>query len=315
MRSLEQSRSKVNKPVLRSGFKTAYDSTYEKFLSDINESDLKNMNTVKNINGKNFHMFQSIRRSEDPPQKETEKISPKEIGLEKIKEESSHQYTIRQTLNSQPSRNNLSFRQNHPLRFDSRQKKPFLTGTDSLDRRYFLRGNDPAETDFLKKHKMNSNPEFLKKLKLTERNFKNIRTMDDRVQSERDNLLSGKNSLSVTNNEITNNNHNVNINNKMNTFIIIMNDQKQQEQVEKNFSNNISLSKSKSMEDITKVNNKTKIVEEEKKISEILEAKNENSIKNEETLDKLPSDKIKDTSTDKDQEEQIILNTVSNIHF
>jgi hypothetical protein len=56
---------------------------------------------------------------------------------------------------------------------------------------------------------------------------------EEEMRSQQEAMKSG--SISVTNNEITNNNQNVSINNKMNTFIIIMNDKKQEKKLNSNF--------------------------------------------------------------------------------
>jgi hypothetical protein len=234
--SLDKSKKKGSKPILKEGFKTAYDTSYEKFLSNVNESDLKHMNTM-NINGKNFHLLENIRREshelETSRQKEEKNKKGKEMTaeqkiLELINEESSQHNTLRNTLNSQNSRNNFSFRNNNNLfRFEggNSKNKQFFTSKEEFNRLNFMKLSDRQIYNL--ENKMKTNPEFLKNIKLYDRE-----TFDKKnFLNENDKNFSGNRSVSVTNNEITNNNHNVNINNKMNTYIIIVNDKNEKKMV------------------------------------------------------------------------------------
>ena len=224
--SLDKSKKRGTKPVLKSGFKQVYHNSYEKFLSNINESDIKHMNTM-NINGKNFHLFETLNNESQEVQVEErirqarERTAEQNI-LEHIKEESSQQNTVRNTLNSQPSRNNFSFRNNN-FRFDtsknkSRQKE-FFTSKNDANRMHFFRNSE--KHIYHLEHKMNTNPEFLKKLQFADKESFGRKGFYDEHGAE-----ARRQSLNVTNNEITNNNQNVQISNKMNTYIFIVNDKK-----------------------------------------------------------------------------------------
>lgn len=229
--SLDRSKLKGSKPVLKSGFKPVYNNSYEKFLSNVNESDLKHMNTI-NINGKNFHLLESLRphQPHEAAHKEqlrlAKEMTAEQKILEHIKEESSRQYTLRDTVSKYASHNNFSFRNNPNFRFDAnkRREPQFFTSKDGANQLQFLR---PSEKHIYKlEQKMNTNPEFLKKLQLAEADAFTKKAFLQENRGAKEPPMAKRQSLSVTNNEVTNNNHNVKISNKMNTYIIIMNDQK-----------------------------------------------------------------------------------------
>ena len=224
--SLDKSKLKKSKPVLKTGFKTAYDSNYEKYLSNINESDLKHMNTM-NINGKNFHLLENIKKDSEDLESSMQKkerikvdkeMTTEQKLLEHIKEESSQQNTLRNTITSNNSRNNFSFRNNNIFRFEKRgsKNKQFFTSKDENQLNLFKLSDRQI---YNLENKMKTNPEFLKNIKFFDRE-----SFEKRNYLNENKHLSGNRSVSV--NSITNNNNNLSINNKMNTYIIIVNDKK-----------------------------------------------------------------------------------------
>ena len=234
--SLDKSKKRSSKPVLKAGNRTAYESSNEKFVSQINESDLKHMNTM-NINGKNFHLFESIKNEQGENNPINEIINNKERTaeenvLEHIKEESSQQNTLRNTITSNRSRNNFSFRNNNNFRFDPYPKantNAFLTSKERTKNHLLPRESDRRIKEA--QGKMNTNPDFVKKFKINDMDSLKKFNLESLV-SVKDKISLANKSISVTNNEIIKNNNNLSINNKVSNYIIIVNDQKQQKALE-----------------------------------------------------------------------------------
>jgi hypothetical protein len=151
--------------------------------------------------------------------------------LEHIHEESLQKNTIQ----TNQSRKQTTFQTMKVNNF-SRQSRPkknrqFFTGEGLLGLKFNTKIKNENFT-FTKENKNDSEPVKAKQF-YTKGPSKRDYLLEDNENIETEKLKTQ--SISVTNNEITNNNHNVSINNKMNTFIIIMNDKKQQEELSKQF--------------------------------------------------------------------------------
>lgn len=216
--ALAKSRKKTAIPLLKSGFKTAYQGHLEKFLTNGDMDLMKNLNTMQ-VNGKNFHLFQTIKNEKVPifpkiENKLNEDHTAQDGILRHIREDSIQKLTMQ----SRQSKVKSSMR-NVPKE-PNRGNRRFFTGDGvglsfgkRTKRRVYTMDNDEKNDRFTRFY--------------TKEPFGNFTFQDDEQQSRQEKPKSA--SISVTNNEITNNNQNVRINNKMNTYIIIVNDKKQEE--------------------------------------------------------------------------------------
>lgn len=222
--ALAKSRKKTAVPLLKSGFKTAYQGNLEKFLTNGDMDIMKNLNTMQ-VNGKNFHLFQTIKKSGEVPllkqNQMDENFTAEEGVLKHIREDSVQRFTMG-SFASRPgsSMRNLKGRQVH------RKERRFLTGDGLLGLAF--RGGPEAQVYQMQTEQTPASfQRFYTKKPFARNAFKEEEpSWKKEAGSKKEAGHSA--SISVTNNEITNNNQSVSINNKMNTFIIIVNDKKQE---------------------------------------------------------------------------------------
>jgi hypothetical protein len=228
--NLNRSKKKGVIPLLKAGFKTAYEGNYEKFLTNGDPNIMKNLNTMQ-VNGKNFHMFESIKNNNDIPfpekmNKLNKDYTAEEGILEHIREESLQKNTIQSSTSKQNSSfqfitNKMSTQKNTKHRFFTGNGKMKFNFGASREQKVF---NLQMDQDGNK----NSHQRFYTKDPFQKRSFK-----EDDIHNHQEGFRSG--SIGVTNNDITNNNQNVSINNKMNTYIIILKDENKKKELSKKF--------------------------------------------------------------------------------
>ena len=125
--NLKKKKSSV--PLLKTRFKTAYQGNLESFLTNGYTNLMKNMDTMQ-VNGKNFHLFQTKKHDEfislvNKKNKMNEEYTAEDGIMDHIREESIQ----RNTLQSGNSKKNPSF-QNFRLSEKPRKsrKNQFYTG-------------------------------------------------------------------------------------------------------------------------------------------------------------------------------------------
>lgn len=215
--ALARSRKKTAVPLLKSGFKTAYQGNLERFLTNGDADLMRNLNTMQ-VNGKNFHMFQTAQKGNVPflpalGRGLNEDHTAEDGILQHIREESLQ----RQTIQSGQSKFGSNMRSSRKPRDKGSHR--FYTGNGlglafgkRTEQRVFTLNEPGQERRFRQFY--------------TKEPQANFTFNDEEPKSRQEPQQSA--SISVTNNDITNNNQSVSINNKMNTYIIIVNDKKQE---------------------------------------------------------------------------------------
>ena len=231
---LNSSKRKSAIPLLKAGFKTAYEGHFKEFLTNGDVDIMRNLNTMQ-VNGKNFHMFQTLRASKEKSfeknrGKRNAEFTANDI-LDQIREESQQRNTV-QTVQSRKQMSSFQTMTAKDLPRQSRPQKQrrFFTGEGLLGLNF---KRNPQQPVFTHKNKMNHEPVTVNRFFTKD---PNTRPTFNEEQAKKEQERMKSQSISVTNNDITNNNHNVNINNKMSTYIIIMNDEKKQKELSEKFS-------------------------------------------------------------------------------